>query len=150
MVSKVGDGMPGVRPAPGHSGMPNIRPPPRDEKFPPPHCLNDPNNIFMKTISPGDGRSFPRDHNELRIFYKGWLHANNELFDETDEEYPILLNSGANITGLEIALKRMTVGQVSKVFIPSGLAYGAYGAPGLIPPNSALVFELRLLRVLNR
>jgi peptidylprolyl isomerase len=41
----------------------------------------------------------------------------------------------------------MRVGGRRRLVVPPSLAYGAAGVPGVIPPNSALVFEVDLLGV---
>jgi|SRR5690554_325948 len=49
------------------------------------------------------------------------------------------------IPGFREGLLNMKVGDKVTLFIPAHLAYGARGIPGVIPPNSELVFELELV-----
>ena len=48
------------------------------------------------------------------------------------------------------ALQLMPEGAKWKLYIPSELAYGAQGAGEMIPPHSTLIFEVELLKVLNK
>lgn len=43
----------------------------------------------------------------------------------------------------------MTLGETARVWVPSRLGYGIHGADPLIPPNTDLVFELKLVAVRN-
>jgi FKBP-type peptidyl-prolyl cis-trans isomerase len=49
------------------------------------------------------------------------------------------------IPGLDEGVVQLTEGERAIIDIPSGQAYGEQGFPGLIPPNSNLVFDLELM-----
>ena len=51
------------------------------------------------------------------------------------------------IPGLSEAVQLMPVGSVWRVFIPSALGYGAQGLQNLVPPYSALVYDIELIEI---
>jgi len=51
------------------------------------------------------------------------------------------------IPGFKEAMLTMKIGDKITVFIPSHLAYGDRGVPGVIPPGSELIFEMTLVDV---
>ncbi|MEQ1553783.1 MAG: FKBP-type peptidyl-prolyl cis-trans isomerase [Ferruginibacter sp.] len=57
---------------------------------------------------------------------------------------------GGVIPGMTDALKMMQKGTKGKMYIPSGLAYGARGAGADIPANANLIFEVEILDVLSK
>ncbi|MEJ2056039.1 MAG: FKBP-type peptidyl-prolyl cis-trans isomerase [Calditrichaceae bacterium] len=51
------------------------------------------------------------------------------------------------IPGFDEGVLSMKTGGKRKLFIPSDLAYGSNGIPGVIPPNAMIVFEVELLDI---
>ena len=49
--------------------------------------------------------------------------------------------------GWDEGVATMSLGEKAKLQIPADLGYGARGAPGAIPPNSDLTFEVELLAI---
>ena len=53
--------------------------------------------------------------------------------------------SKTKIKGWEEGIAKMSLGERAKLTCSADYAYGSRGFPGLIPPNSALVFDVELL-----
>ncbi|AHE99430.1 FKBP-type peptidyl-prolyl cis-trans isomerase [Thioalkalivibrio paradoxus] len=86
---------------------------------------------------------------EVTVHYTGWLDDGTQFDSSRDRGQPFTLPLGAGrvIPGWERGLQGMRVGEVRELIIPPGLAYGAHGAGGVIPPNATLRFEIELLEV---
>jgi FKBP-type peptidyl-prolyl cis-trans isomerase FkpA len=92
----------------------------------------------------------------VSVHYTGWLYnpaaANkrgNKFDSSKDRGQPFEFQLGQRdvIAGWDEGVKGMKVGGTRILTIPSAMGYGARGAGGDIPPNSALVFEVELLGV---
>ena len=57
------------------------------------------------------------------------------------------LGAGEVIKGWDIGVMGMAVGGERRLTIPANLGYGSKGAPPKIPPNSKLVFDVKVLGV---
>lgn len=85
----------------------------------------------------------------VSVHYVGTLQANGKKFDASRDRgkpFKFMLGAGQVIKGWDQGVAGMKVGGTRKLTIPSHLAYGASSVGnGLIPPHSALVFEVELL-----
>lgn len=88
----------------------------------------------------------------VRVHYTGWL-TNGDKFDsskDADKPFEFPLGAGQVIDGWDKGVVGMKEGGKRKLTIPPHMAYGERGAPGAIPPNSTLIFEVELLKVLKQ
>ena len=112
-----------------------------------------PNDIIIKDASgvrlvittPGTGTIPPNTGNTLKVAYTGRLLSDGSTFDSNTTGY-ILKLSDAIIDGWKLGIALLTKGATAKLYIPSGLGYGANGS-GAIPPNANLVFDITLMDV---
>jgi FKBP-type peptidyl-prolyl cis-trans isomerase len=88
----------------------------------------------------------PKSTDKVQVHYHGTL-IDGTVFDSSIErKEPVEFPVTGVIPGWVEALQLMSVGDKWKLTIPSALAYGPRGRPG-IPPNSVLVFEVELLAI---
>lgn len=85
---------------------------------------------------------------DVEVHYTGWL-LDGTRFDSSVGGDPFVFRLGAGevIEGWDRGVAGMKVGGKRKLTLPPDLAYGARGAPPVIPPHATLVFEVELLGV---
>lgn len=102
--------------------------------------------LQYRVIKEGEGSS-PTLQNSVVAHYKGTLIDGTEFDSSYKRGQPIEFPVTGVIKGWTEALQLMKPGAKWELFIPPALAYGERGAGALIPPNSALVFEVELVEV---
>jgi peptidylprolyl isomerase len=92
----------------------------------------------------------PKSGDDVLVNYTGRF-TNGKVFDTSlapgRGPFELHLGRGEVIKGWDEGLSTMHVGGKRKLTIPPGLAYGAQGYPGVIPPNSTLTFDVELLKI---
>jgi len=88
----------------------------------------------------------PTLESRVEVRYVGSLLDGN-IFDETRDGATVRFPVSGVIGGWTEGLQLMTVGSKYKFYIPSNLAYGERGIPGVIPPASILIFEVELVGI---
>jgi len=85
-------------------------------------------------------------HNQpTKAHYQGYF-LDGKIFDSSYQRgKPIAFKVGMMVPGWNEALKMMNTGTKAQLLLPSHLAYGDKGFPGLIPPNTPLVFDLEVM-----
>lgn len=104
-----------------------------------------PDGLQYLVLTNGTGAK-PSATDTVKVNYRGSLLDGTEFDSSYKRGQPASFPVGHVIPGWTEALQKMNAGSKWKLFIPSELAYGPGGRPG-IPPNSTLVFEVELLSV---
>jgi FKBP-type peptidyl-prolyl cis-trans isomerase len=105
--------------------------------------------LQYEVIKMGDGPK-PTAQSQVRVHYRGTLIDGSEFDSSYQRGQPATFGVGQVIRGWTEALQLMPAGSQWKLYIPAGLAYGNTRGPGgQLPPNSALIFEVELLEVLD-
>lgn len=97
-------------------------------------------------ITPGKGNS-PKLSDMVTVNYRGTLLDGTEFDSSYGRSEPNTFQLDNLIPGWQEALQLMKPGAKWKIFVPPQLAYGPQGAGQVIEPNSALIFEIELVKV---
>lgn len=106
-----------------------------------------PSGLQYQVITEGTGKK-PAATDRVQCHYEGTL-IDGTVFDSSIRRgEPAVFGVNQVIKGWVEALQLMQEGAKWRLFIPQDMAYGANGAGEMIPPYSALIFEVELLKVL--
>jgi FK506-binding protein 1 len=106
--------------------------------------------VEREIIEPGDGINFPKKGDQLTMHYTGTLANGGKQFDSSvtrGKPFQFVIGIGQVITGWDEGVVQMSLGEKAMLKISSDYGYGARGAPGAIPPNADLNFEVELLAI---
>merc|ERR1711871_1737949 len=102
--------------------------------------------VEVETITPGDGKTFPKKGDKLSMHYTGTLTDGSKFDSSVDRGRPFEFTIGVGqvIRGWDDGVMGMSVGEKAKLAITPDYGYGAQGAGGVIPANADLIFEVEL------
>lgn len=107
------------------------------------------NGLMVKTLSEGKGRKIDLG-DVVVVNYVGKLE-DGTVFDSSYERgYPIKYKVGESgyIEGWKLGIIGMKVDEKREIIIPPSLGYGERAMPD-IPPNSKLIFEVKIEEIVN-
>jgi FKBP-type peptidyl-prolyl cis-trans isomerase len=102
--------------------------------------------LQYEVVTQGDGAK-PGSDDTVEVHYRGTLVDGTEFDSSYSRGQTVSFGVGQVIAGWTEALQLMNVGSKYKLAIPSELAYGTAGAPPVIGPNAALIFEVELVAI---
>ena len=107
----------------------------------------DKNGIYYKVIREGTGNKCGA-RKSVATEYKGYL-VDGSVFDQSKGRGPLEFQTGAGqmIPGFDIMVQDMKLGEKRTVVIPSDLAYGDRGYPGVIPGGAYIAFDIELVKI---
>lgn len=110
-----------------------------------PNTVKTPSGLQYVVLKKGDGKGCPKYGNPVTVHYAGTL-LDGRMFDSSiNRGQPATFKIGQVIEGWNEALVTMSRGEKRTLIIPPELGYGVQGYPGIIPPNSYLIFDVELL-----
>lgn len=101
--------------------------------------------LQYKIETKGTGK-IPGSNDTVVCHYRGTLITGDEFDSSYKRSEPSSFGVTGVIKGWTEALLMMPVGSKWKLSIPSDMAYGERGRPG-IPPNSTLLFDIELVSI---
>jgi len=89
---------------------------------------------------------------QVKLNYQGKL-SDGRVFDSSltrKKPFSVVIGEQKVISGWEIGIKSMKMGEKAKFFISSKYGYKKKGIPPIIPPNADLFFEIEIIDVVEK
>ena len=106
-----------------------------------------PSGLQYKVVQAGAAGPSPKPGDIIKVQYEGSL-TSGKVFDATPAGKSALMPLDGLIPAWMEAIPKMHVGDEWMIYAPPSLGYGPEGA-GPIPPNSVLVFKVKLAGMLS-
>lgn len=112
-----------------------------------PGVVSLPSGLQYKVVQSGPAGPSPKEGDIVKVQYEGTL-VSGKVFDSTPAGKSALMPLQGLIPAWMEAIPKMHVGDEWMLYAPPALAYGPEGV-GPIPPNSVLVFKVKLVGMLS-
>jgi len=103
--------------------------------------------VSIEVITPGDGVTFPKKGDTVKVHYTGTLTSGKKFDSSRDRNKPFEFKIGVGqvISGWDQGVMTFSKGERSKLTIDADKAYGANGVGEIIPANAVLIFDVELI-----
>ena len=105
-----------------------------------------PSGVVVDMLQAGSGAS-PKATDTVKVNYRGTLADGKEFDSSYKRGQPASFPLNRVIPCWTQAVQMMKPGGKARVICPPQTAYGERGAPGAIPPNATLTFEIELISI---
>ena len=106
-----------------------------------------PSGLQYEVLAEGNGKK-PSATDRVQCHYEGTLIDGTNFDSSIKRGEPAVFGVNQVIKGWVEALQLMQEGAKWRLYIPYDMAYGEHGAGEMIPPYSALIFDVELIKVL--
>ena len=133
------------------------------------YTLDMPTDLIVKIIKESENEDDIKSKNLdlISVKYSGWIFDRNaptnnycdakgKMFDSNifdtfhhTKPFQFVLGKGIVIKGWDLGLQDMRINEQRCLVIPPHLAYGNRRIGNIIKPNSTLIFEVKLLKILK-
>ena len=133
------------------------------------YTIDIPKDLIVKIIQESETEDGIKSKNSdlISVKYTGWIFDSNSstnnycaakgnMFDSNildtfnhTQPFQFILGKGIVIKGWDLGLKDMRINEQRCLIIPPHLAYGNRRIGNIIKPNSTLIFEVKLLKILK-
>ena len=133
------------------------------------YTIDKPKDLIVEIIKESENEADIKSKNLdiISVKYTGWIFDSNaptknycdakgkmfdsNIFDTFNHTLPFqfVLGKGIVIKGWDLGLQNMGVNEQRCLIIPPHLAYGNRRIGNIIKPNSTLIFEVKLLKILK-
>ncbi len=129
-----------------------------EQKAPAAACKPPPSELVTRDLAPGNGDTV-RFRSAILVRYTGWVYdgcaadLKGAKFDSSEGRvtpFGFIVGAGRVIRGWDQGVIGMKEGGKRLLVIPAAWGYGARGVPGKIPPGSALVFEVSVVKIVGQ